>query len=93
MSAFPGDNVPDILIFEATESDALAALEFKAAPTERMDVDAIVDACVHGFGMDGSYVCIIDSDGVSPPEAVEVVEFPRQYLMPMGIALGWRVES
>ena len=93
MSAFPGDDVPDIFIFEATECYALAAFEFKAAPAKRMDVDAIMDACVHWFGLDGSYVSVVDSDGVSPPETVKAVEFPRQYLVTMRVAFGWCVES
>ena len=90
---FPGDNVPDILIFEAAEGDAVTTLELKTAPTERVDVDAVMDSGIHGFGLDGAYVGVVNAYGVSPPETVEFVEFPRQYFMPMGIALGWRVEA
>ena len=93
MSTFPGHNVLDVVILKAAEDNVPTALEFELTPTKRVNVDAVMDASIHGFRLDGTDVGIVDSYGCPGPESVEVLKGSRQHLVTMRVALGWRVKS
>jgi hypothetical protein len=70
--ALPGYNIFDVVILESSENDDVTTEKRLVGPADGVNVDAIVDASVHAFRVDGSNNCVINASSSTIPAGLEV---------------------